>query len=210
MMHISKKGNIYEVYRDNRCVGAGKSAVLDYLNEDKRYMVLLADEVAHDLMEPGTKCYDRLKKEFLEEDIYLPAGGFDRNKLAQVIFSDDDKRKRLNEIVHPSVKEFVIETVEKAQKEGIVSIVFFEAALLIEERYYEICDELWYIYTSEDNRRKRLKENRGYTDEKIDNIFDSQLKDEQFRQYCQVIIDNNGSIYDTRKQVDLALSTDKE
>lgn len=191
-------------------VGAGKSAVLDYLNEDKRYMVLLADEVAHDLMEPGTKCYDRLKKEFLEEDIYLPAGGFDRNKLAQVIFSDDDKRKRLNEIVHPSVKEFVIETVEKAQKEGIVSIVFFEAALLIEERYYEICDELWYIYTSEDNRRKRLKENRGYTDEKIDNIFDSQLKDEQFRQYCQVIIDNNGSIYDTRKQVDLALSTDKE
>ncbi|MEE1008423.1 MAG: dephospho-CoA kinase [Agathobacter sp.] len=191
-------------------VGAGKSAVLDYLNEDKRYMVLLADEVAHDLMEPGTKCYDRLKKEFLEEDIYLPAGGFDRNKLAQVIFSDDDKRKRLNEIVHPSVKEFVIETVEKAQKEGIVSIVFFEAALLIEEKYYEICDELWYIYTSEDNRRKRLKENRGYTDEKIDNIFDSQLKDEQFRQYCQVIIDNNGSIDDTRKQVDLALSTDKE
>lgn len=189
-------------------VGAGKSAVLDYL--DKRYMVLLADEVAHDLMEPGTKCYDRLKKEFLEEDIYLPAGGFDRNKLAQVIFSDDDKRKRLNEIVHPSVKEFVIETVEKAQKEGIVSIVFFEAALLIEEKYYEICDELWYIYTSEDNRRKRLKENRGYTDEKIDNIFDSQLKDEQFRQYCQVIIDNNGSIDDTRKQVDLALSTDKE
>lgn len=191
-------------------VGAGKSAVLDYLNEDKRYMVLLADEVAHDLMEPGTKCYDRLKKEFLEEDIYLPAGGFDRNKLAQVIFSDDDKRKRLNEIVHPSVKEFVIETVEKAQKEGIVSIVFFEAALLIEEKYYEICDELWYIYTSEDNRRKRLKENRGYTDEKIDNIFDSQLKDEQFRQYCQVIIDNNGSIDGTRKQVDLALSTDKE
>ena len=191
-------------------VGAGKSAVLDYLNEDKRYMVLLADEVAHDLMEPGTKCYDRLKKEFLEEDIYLPAGGFDRNKLAQVIFSDDDKRKRLNEIVHPSVKEFVIETVEKAQKEGMVSIVFFEAALLIEEKYYEICDELWYIYTSEDNRRKRLKENRGYTDEKIDNIFDSQLKDEQFRQYCQVIIDNNGSIDDTRKQVDLALSTDKE
>ena len=191
-------------------VGAGKSAVLDYLNEDKRYMVLLADEVAHDLMEPGTKCYDRLKKEFLEEDIYLPAGGFDRNKLAQVIFSDDDKRKRLNKIVHPSVKEFVIETVEKAQKEGIVSIVFFEAALLIEEKYYEICDELWYIYTSEDNRRKRLKENRGYTDEKIDNIFDSQLKDEQFRQYCQVIIDNNGSIDDTRKQVDLALSTDKE
>ena len=191
-------------------VGAGKSAVLDYLNEDKRYMVLLADEVAHDLMEPGTKCYDRLKKEFLEEDIYLPAGGFDRNKLAQVIFSDDDKRKRLNEIVHPSVKEFIIETVEKAQKEGIVSIVFFEAALLIEEKYYEICDELWYIYTSEDNRRKRLKENRGYTDEKIDNIFDSQLKDEQFRQYCQVIIDNNGSIDDTRKQVDLALSTDKE
>ena len=191
-------------------VGAGKSAVLDYLNEDKRYMVLLADEVAHDLMEPGTKCYDRLKKEFLEEDIYLPAGGFDRNKLAQVIFSDDDKRKRLNEIVHPSVKEFVIETVEKAQKEGIVSIVFFEAALLIEDKYYEKCDELWYIYTSEDNRRKRLKENRGYTDEKIDNIFDSQLKDEQFRQYCQVIIDNNGSIDDTRKQVDLALSTDKE
>ena len=85
----------------------------------------------------------------------LEDGHFDRPALAGVIFSDDKKRELLNEVVHPAVKEYVLNAVKEAKKDGLFMLVL-EAALLIEEGYGEICDELWYIYASEEVRRKSL------------------------------------------------------
>lgn len=186
-------------------VGAGKSAILDYLKNKPDTKVMLADEIAHELMVPGTQCYDRLKAEFGTEDIYQKDGFFDRIKLAQVIFSDDEKRKKLNGIVHPAVRKYVIGQAAYERKEGKIKLLVLEAALLIEEHYDEICDELWYIYTSEENRRIRLKKQRNYSDEKIDEIFKSQLTDEKFRKACCVVIDNNGTIEAAAAQIEAAL-----
>ena len=168
-------------------VGAGKSAILEYIAEHYNAKVMLADEIAHDLMMPGTKCYDTIKEAFGAEDIFLQDGSFDRLKMAQVIFSDETKREQMNGIVHPA--------------KGALDFLILEAALLIEEHYDEICDELWYIYTSEENRRERLRENRGYSDEKIDGIFASQLTEEEYRRHCVKVIDNNGSVEDTNLQL---------
>lgn len=186
-------------------VGAGKSAILDYLKNKPDTKVMLADEIAHELMVPGTQCYDRLRAEFGTEDIYQKDGYFDRIKLAQVIFSDDEKRKKLNGIVHPAVRKYVIGQAAYERKEGKIRLLVLEAALLIEEHYDEICDELWYIYTSEENRRIRLKKQRNYSDEKIDEIFKSQLTDEKFRKACRVVIDNNGTIEAAAAQIEAAL-----
>ena len=186
-------------------VGAGKSAILDYLKNKPDTKVMLADEIAHELMVPGTQCYDRLKAEFGTEDIYQKDGFFDRIKLAQVIFSDDEKRKKLNGIVHPAVRKYVIGQATYERKEGKIKLLVLEAALLIEEHYDEICDELWYIYTSEENRRIRLKKQRNYSDEKISEIFNSQLTDEKFRKACRVVIDNNGTIEAAAAQIEAAL-----
>lgn len=186
-------------------VGAGKSAILDYLKNKPDTKVMLADEIAHELMVPGTQCYDRLKVEFGTEDIYQKDGFFDRIKLAQVIFSDDEKRKKLNGIVHPAVRKYVIGQAAYERKEGKIKLLVLEAALLIEEHYDEICDELWYIYTSEENRRIRLKKQRNYSDEKINEIFNSQLTDEKFRKACRVVIDNNGTIEAAEAQIEAAL-----
>ncbi len=186
-------------------VGAGKSAILDYLKNKPDTKVMLADEIAHELMVPGTQCYDRLKAEFGTEDIYQKDGLFDRIKLAQVIFSDDEKRKKLNGIVHPAVRKYVIGQAAYERKEGKIKLLVLEAALLIEEHYDEICDELWYIYTSEENRRIRLKKQRNYSDEKINEIFNSQLTDEKFRKACRVVIDNNGTIEAAAAQIEAAL-----
>lgn len=186
-------------------VGAGKSAILDYLKNKPDTKVMLADEIAHELMVPGTQCYDRLKAEFGTEDIYQKDGFFDRIKLAQVIFSDDEKRKKLNGIVHPAVRKYVIGQAAYERKEGKIKLLVLEAALLIEEHYDEICDELWYIYTSEENRRIRLKKQRNYSDEKISEIFNSQLTDEKFRKVCRVVIDNNGTIEAAAAQIEAAL-----
>ncbi|MBP3451724.1 MAG: dephospho-CoA kinase [Agathobacter sp.] len=209
-------------------VGAGKSAILSYLAEKPKTNVLLADEIAHELMEPGTDCYKKIVETFAGEDIFVDSApktfagegevtdavcaeqgetpSFHRSKLAQVIFSDDKKREQMNAIVHPAVKDYVQKVYEEEAKEGQLDLLVLEAALLIEEKYDEICDELWYIYTNEPNRRARLKASRGYSDEKIDQIFASQLSEAEFRAATKVTIDNNGDLEETYRQIEAALS----
>ena len=88
---------------------------------------------------------------------------------------------------------------ERAKK---AEIFVLEAALLLEDGYKQICDEMWYIYTDEMTRRYRLKESREYSDEKIDAIMASQLSEEVFRKECQILIDNSGDFKDTCYQIE--------
>ena len=190
------------------CVGAGKSEILHYIKEHYPAKILLADELAHALMMPGKECFDQIKKVFKAEDIFTLQGGLDAGKLSAVIFSDPKKRMQMNAIVHPAVKKEILRLVCEERKKGIISYFILEAALLIEEGYDKICDELWYIYTSEANRRKRLKESRGYSDAKIDAIFDSQLSEEEYIKHCKAVIDNNGSRKETFDQIKMVFDGD--
>mgnify|MGYP000757150997 CR=1 FL=1 len=182
-------------------VGAGKSAILAHLASKPGIRVMLADEIAHDLMQPGTECFQKLKEKFAGEDIYQPDGSLDRAQLATVIFSDDRKREELNAIVHPAVREYVLQQKEAEERAGKLFLLVLEAALLIEEHYDEICDELWYIYTDEAVRRERLKSSRHYTDEKITRMIASQPVEEVFRKACTVVIDNSGDFEATKRQI---------
>lgn len=183
-------------------VGAGKSAILEYLSQQDHCRVMLADEIAHEVMEPGQPCYQQLQALFSSDEVFLENGQFDRPKLAKVLFTDDKKREALNAIVHPAVKAYICREAELERKRGQLSCLILEGALLIEDGYDKICDELWYIYTSEDIRRARLRERRGYSDEKIDHIFKSQMTDAVFRSFCARVIDNNGSKEDVYRQID--------
>ena len=182
-------------------VGAGKSAVLDYLATKPGVRVLLADEIAHELMEPGTDCYEQIRQAFPEHDIYKEDGHFDRIKLAKVIFSDGNRRARMNGIVHPAVKAYVIAEAKRERQEGTLALLVLEAALLIEEHYDEICDELWYVYVEDSIRRKRLKYARGYEDSKVDQIFEAQLPKDLFMRHCDRVIDNSGQFEETKIQL---------
>ena len=102
-------------------------------------------------------------------------------------------------------KEYVCEQVQAEREGGVRKLLVLEAALLIEEHYDEICDELWYIYTDREIRRERLKISRGYSDTKIDQIFDSQLSEDEYRKNCQLVINNDGRIEQTLAQIDKAL-----
>ena len=81
-----------------------------------------------------------------------------------------------------------------------------EAALLIEEHYDAVCDQIWYIFVKDDIRRQRLKQSRGYTDRKIDAILKNQQKDAVFRKYCQFVVDNSSDfVENTFEQIDRGL-----
>ena len=166
---------------------------------------MLADEIAHELMSPGAECYDRICETFGAEDIFLPQGGLDRGKLAAVIFSDEAKRRQMNAIVHPAVRVYVEKEAAREKQGGKRKLLVLEAALLIEEHYDEICDELWYIYTREEIREARLMESRGYSREKVQQIFSSQLKEAEYRKHCSVVIDNNEGLEEMQRQIDAAV-----
>ena len=75
-----------------------------------------------------------------------------------------------------------------------------EAALLPDVGA-DLCDELWYVYAAEDVRRRRLRDSRGYTDEKITQMIGRQPSEQTFRQACTVVIDNSGAFEDTKRQI---------
>lgn len=181
-------------------VGAGKSTVLEYLQKAYHAKIILADVVGHEVMEPGEEAYDRILLEFGSE-ILSKDGKIDRKVLGSIVFADQDKLHRLNAIVHPEVKKEILKRIARAKADGEAYAVV-EAALFLEENYDAFCDETWYIYTNEEQRRARLKASRGYTDERIDQIFGSQKKHEEFLRRCGFVIDNNGTAADTCCQID--------
>lgn len=185
-------------------VGAGKSQVLALLEQEFHAALLVADTIGHQVMEPGHRCYEWIIEEF-GTDILTEEKAIDRKKLSAIVFSDEVRLKKLNSIIHPAVKEYIRSEISRIHKEQPSRIIVIEAALLIEDHYDEICDEIWYIYASEDIRRKRLKESRGYSDEKIDSIMKNQLSEAEFRQNCQKIINNSGTLTETLQELKKAL-----
>ena len=185
-------------------IGSGKSRVLSYIGERFPATICQADKVAFELQQPGQACYDEIVKCF-GNDILEENGTINRSKLGHIVFGNQELLCQLNQIVHPVVKRYILNTIAEEEQKN-TSFFVLEAALLIEEHYEQICDELWYIYADEETRRKRLRESRGYSDEKIDLIISSQLSEVSFRKQCQVVIDNSGSFQDTCKQIEKLLN----
>lgn len=185
-------------------VGAGKSQILSYIEGRCNCRILLADQAAHGVKEPGQPCFKRLV-ELLGSEILRKDGEIDKAKMAALIFSDEKLLFKVNEIIHPAVKEYILSEIRKEEQAGQIDAFFVEAALLIEDGYEQILDELWYIHADRRVRRQRLADSRGYSAEKIDQIFSSQLSEEEFRAHCKVVIDNSQSLSDTYMQVDQIL-----
>lgn len=189
-------------------VGAGKSEVLSWLAKQPDCRVIMADQEAHRLEEPGGICFEPLLA-LLGDGVLDDEGRIDKRKMAAKIFGNEALLKGVNEIVHPAVKVFLTAQIEKERAAGKLKFLFIEAALLIEEGYAAILDELWYIHAEESVRRRRLKESRGYTDEKIDSIFRSQLSEEIFRTHCDVVIENNGTLESVYTQIEKELGEEQ-
>ena len=182
-------------------VGAGKSLVLNYIKSRYRAKIYMADDIANFLKEPGQSCYEPVIS-LLGEDILDEDKRIHKAKMAEKIFAKSDLLQQINAIIHPAVKEYVLSEIAAEQAKAEQDFFILEAALLIEEHYDEILDELWYVYADQEVRSKRLKESRNYSDEKIKNIMSHQMTDEIFRKHCQVIIENNGDLDETYRQID--------
>lgn len=181
-------------------VGSGKSALLGAISEEYKCRLLLADDIANFLKEPGQCCYGPLV-ELLGAEILDDKGHLDKTRMAGAIFGNQQLLEAVNAIVHPAVKKYIIQAISEEQKAGTIDICFVEAALFIEAGYRDLVDSLWYVYADSQTRVERLRKGRGYTIQKIHSIMEKQLQEEAFRGACDVVIDNSGSLEQTMKQV---------
>lgn len=177
-------------------VGAGKSTVLNILREEYQARIILTDEVGHDLMLPGGACYSEILQ-LMGEEVLSPDGTFDKKKLGQRIFNDREMQKQVNGIVHPVVRQRVKEEIENSKN----TLIVVESALLMEANLDSLCDEVWYVYVSTQERVKRLYEQRGYSEVKSYSIIQNQLSHEAFRRQSDRLIDNGSSREYTRRQI---------
>ena len=181
-------------------VGCGKSRILEYIKDNYNCRIIIADDVANEIKEPGQMCYqpliDLLGERILGEDKRI-----DKKKMASEIFKDENLLQKVNDIIHPAVKDYILDNIEIEKEKGKIDYLFIEAALLIECGYNVYVDEMWYIYAKESVRRERLKNSRGYSDEKIDSIMTAQLSEEGYRKGSDKCIDNSLKFENTVKQI---------
>ena len=130
----------------------------------------------------------------------------DRAQLATVIFPMTEKRR--TECHCTSGGPGICSAAERGRgTAGKLFLLVLEAALLIEEHYDEICDELWYIYCEKEVRMERLRHNRGYSDKKIEQMLKNQLSDEEFESKCDFQLYNSEDVAHTYLQIERKMRT---
>ena len=185
-------------------IGCGKSEVLRYLESLGAYVVE-ADKLAHRLMKKGSKTYNEIIECF-GTDILGSEGEIDRPLFGKIVFGDEKALKKLDLIVHPAVKEYILEDIRLKKNDGKCGYYVIEAALLIEDGYKEICDEIWYIYADVNTRLNRLVNGRGGNISAYKKVMEKQADEAYYRTNSDVIIDNSGDFENTRNELKVMLN----
>ncbi len=171
-------------------VGSGKSLVAQKMEEELGAVLLIADELGRAAMEPGTDSFERIVRRFGEE-LVLPDGTLDRNRLAGIIFQDAAARRAVNEIIHPVVKAYMAQEISRRKNEE--GLLVLETAILFESGCDALCDEIWYVRVPASLRQKRLQESRGYSPEKSQAIMAGQLEEQEFLRRCDKVLENDST-----------------
>jgi len=180
-------------------IGCGKSVVAAMLRE-QGFLVLDADTLAHQLVEPGQPAYDDVLREF-GKGVCDASGKIDRAKLAAIVFAEPAKLARLNQIVHPRVAEAQERQFTEWQRTHPRGVAVVEAALLVEAGAHNRLDRLVVVWCRPEQQIDRLRE-RGMSAEEAQRRIASQMPLEEKRRLAEFQIDCSGTIEDTRQQVE--------
>ncbi len=179
-------------------IASGKSTVSQVLHE-LGAAIIDVDQVAKDLQQPHTKVWqnivDKFGREILQED-----ERFDRKALGQVVFNNPEALQMLNGIVHPGVIERSYEMISELERDG-QNVAVLDVPLLIEAKMTSMADEIWLVAVPEEVQITRLMARNGFTREEALARLQSQMPLKDKRSYADIIIDNSGSMEETRQMV---------
>ena len=160
--------------------------------------VVDADEATHAVYEPGSPGFDAVVREFGTE--FVEGGRIDRSRLGELVFRDDDARRRLNSIVHPLVRDWMALRTAEAAERG-AEVVVQDVPLLFENGLERLFSTVVLVYVPEEVQVERLVSGRGFTPERAHAMIAAQMPIESKRGLAHHVINHSGVREDTQAQV---------
>lgn len=185
-------------------IASGKSTVATFLRE-QGYPVINADRLGHQILLKGQPGYQPVLDCF-GQGILQENEEIDRQKLGSIIFNDACARQQLNQITHPLIAQRIERHLQElAEHFPHGTPIFLEAALLIESRWRERCDQIWVVLAPKERALERLQQRNGFTLEQAQARINSQLLPEERLPYASVVLENQENVESLFTQVKTAL-----
>jgi dephospho-CoA kinase len=163
-------------------------------------VIIDADLLAREVVEPGEPAYREIVAEF-GPDVVRPDGGLDRKALGAVVFADPARRRRLEAITHPRIRERFARRLEALAAAGFRGLAVFDAPVMIESGNYRHVDKLVVVVTDDATQRARLRGRDGASDQDVERRIASQMPLAEKAALADYVIDNTGSRAETEAQV---------
>ncbi|MCP4668533.1 MAG: dephospho-CoA kinase [Deltaproteobacteria bacterium] len=181
-------------------IASGKTTVANMLQELGAPMIDF-DVIARQVVEPGKPAWkeiiDYFGKQVLQEDDTL-----DRKKLSHIVFQDLEKRKKLEGFTHPRIGEAFLKQVDEIATKDPEAVIQVVVPLLLELNLQYQFHKLLVVYIPMELQVERLAERDGISEEEAANMLKSQLPIDEKVGYADFVIHNDGSLEDTRRQVE--------
>ncbi|MFW6049242.1 MAG: dephospho-CoA kinase [Candidatus Bipolaricaulota bacterium] len=183
-------------------IASGKSEILKEASRFPRVKTVQADELAKKAYRPGTEEYNRIV-ELLGEGILDGTGGVDRDAVAEIIFASRTRRKQLEEIIHPFVRERMQEIISASRAEG-VKVLIFEIPLLFQSPAVDenVFDEIVLVDVDEKTQLERLRRRDGISRSEASSRVEAQRLPDGAKNACDLVISTSGSLEETRESAE--------
>lgn len=158
--------------------------------------VVDADLIGHGLLRPGTGVYQKIIREFGRE-ILMPEGSISRSKLSSLVFKDEEKLTKLNRIMHPEIIRIIKNKISSSRS----GILILDAPLLIESGLNGFVDKMIVVKINRGEQLKRIASKAHLSGKQALRRIRAQMPLKDKIRLADFVIDNNGSISQTRKQV---------
>jgi dephospho-CoA kinase len=170
-------------------IATGKSTVAETLRR-LGAEVIDADQLARDVVAPGEPALAEIVREF--GDVRNADGSLDRKKLGGIVFNDTARRKRLEAITHPAIRERFVARVAELAARGYEGLVFFDAPVMIESGNYRNMDRLVVVFTDAATQRARLMTRDGMAAAEATSRIATQMPVIDKAKLADYVIDNTG------------------
>ncbi len=180
-------------------IASGKSLVAGFFQELGAYLIDW-DVLAREVVYPHCKAWEGVV-EYFGREVLNPDMTLNRPKLGEMVFGYPEKLQRLNDIVHPEIFKEDARATEEIKQRDPQAIIVKDIPLLTEISAYTLVDKVVLVYASEETQIKRLA-GRGFNREEALKRINSQLPMEEKKEFAHFIINNNGSLEDTKEEVE--------
>jgi dephospho-CoA kinase len=180
-------------------IATGKSTVSEMFRR-LGCVVIDADVLARDVVAPGEPALARIAAEF-GADVLQADGTLDRKKLGAIVFADAGRRKRLEQITHPAIRDRFLQRLADLEAQGFAGIVLWDAPVMIESGGYRAMDALVVVATDEATQAARLRGRDGVDAAEAERKIRSQMPVAEKAKLANYVIDNAGDRAATEAQV---------